>query len=855
MTAQNIADSIAQCHNRLTPIPFDRNICPRDNSFWEHLTDDEIMKVPPHVAVHAMRTSAQNGAQVISPRQIPSSYMLGRTNIDASQPFLHVAASEANANYVWPVPDKHPPLSSKMTEGRVVIKRGAPLSRRSPAKSSPITYATSKVSNPFHKAALKIKANVDFQNREDIRGDPDELAVAYARLWGQEDNFFTCLSTVTLAHLTDLQSHAITSDTAFARYLGPIQDRRVLTVAATASSTTAFGQDFAVDWNCMRVSAEAKYALSVTAEGYSLKELAIPNPIGSYSPDSRPPCAIVYHPNPGIAWCHGSLSFQVRCDTNTRRMKVPRVISTEMISNRGTVRVSDVLRLYDAAVRWTTTQTTGANFSANALAGSVTMISSATSRTLSTGRTSHKAVRQALMEALKSAPIDARRMLARSVAELVPVLDAISVSSTDQHVRFHCCEYLAKRFQTLDGSINAKIIQAAATRNEDPEYWFASLLRQMPRKFADLKTGGFGWTIMAMLMLTKPPNAKWMGYYKSLAAVGIEAMADIVTPMPSIPPTEEPELWDVIALRCSAVAHAKKDMYSSSYMGVANACFVMSSAYRTAGYDDLATLFRASGCLWAFRSRCAETVGVVIAAPGTIVPTHGHSVDCVLPHPLNSRRVIATTAPYVYYRALIKGMHNLGLLTEVDVPEAIIGRISDHVNAWPPILDVDDALTWENANVRGAIRGGHMIRYVLNPRRLATDMENFMEYAIEDAISAVKGAVTNLENNAAQRRNDAAARDLARREDANASAAAAAEILGLLPAATEAVVSNSSGWDLIFSIEETTATEIIEAYETGDIDAQEILESTYPGETEFLMRVARRYAIQRNQSSTANVLR
>lgn len=833
-------------------------MCPQDNTFWENLSDDEIMTIPPHVAVHAMRTAAQNGAQVVSPRQVPSPYMLGRTHRVASQPFLHSVACESDNRYVWPVPDGHPPVDPRYVEERVVTKRGAPLSRRSPAQSVPITYATSKISNPIHKALLKIKANVDFQNREDVRGDPEQLAKLYARAWGQADDFFGKLSTVTLAHLTDLRSHAISADSAFARYLGPIHDRRVVSVAVGPSNTSAFGPDFAVDWNCMRVCAEAKFTMTVNSEGYSLREVSIPMPIGTYPPTSRPLSSMVFHPNPGIAWCHGARTFQIRCTGDIPTARIPNVVSAELDMGARTADVRDVLRLYDAAVRWTTTQITGASVSENALAGSITLLSRAVSTTTSTGRTAAAAIRQILMEALNSAPIDAKRTLTRSIAAMSEVLRAYMRETTDRTVVLHCCKYLAVKFQTLDGSINVKMMQVALSRREDYERWFMTLLNMAPRTWrSELTMGGFGWTILAMYYTFVPPDNKWRGYASSIRSSGIEAMSDPRTPIPSIPPTDIPNITDVVALRCATVAKSKGDMYGSSYMGVANACFVLASAWYSMSYDDVGKLLKVSGALWTFRSRCAEDVRVVVVDQRTVVPVHARYADVDFGEPLGRKRVIATTAPYAHYSALVKGLKNIGLLADYSMPEALVGRVSDELAKFGNLIDVAEHLDFETVGVRNVLYYSPLLKYARDPTVLSKDLEQFLDYAIEDAAEATRSAIREMSANALQRERDARAaeeemrvnRDNARQAaDAIISASAAEE------AVAGEVADGATGWDYIYLADAAAAEEIMDAYETGDLDAIEILDGRYADENAFYTRVAARYRTGRTAATAANAL-
>lgn len=859
MSARRVVDSLGSCHNSLTPIPFDRQLCPTDNDFLSNLTDDQIMSMPPHVAVHAMRTAAQNGAQVVSPRQVPSSYMLGRTKLDASQPFLHAAACESQNSYQWPVPDGHAPISRFQTEDRVVTKRGMPLARRSPARSTPVTYATSDISNPIHKAALKIKANIDFQNREDVRGDPEELAKGYARVWGQPDDFFGSLSTVTLAHLADLRSHAISPDTAFARFLGPIHDRRVVSVAVSPSSTVAFGDDFAVDWTCMRVSAEAKYIMTAGSEGYSLRELAISAPIGTYPSGSRPACAIVFHPNPGVAWCHGSLTFQIRCTGNISREPVAALIAQELEYKAKTARAGDILRLYDAAVRWTLTQSTGVSVTSNALASSVSFMASATSKVLSIGRSAQASVREVLMESLKSAPVNARRTLARSISALRGILNVLADEDNDRSAMLYCCEYLAKRFQTLDGSINAKMLQVAISRRKNYEDWYATIKGQSPDEFKHISMGSYGWTVLSMYFLFVPPDKKWSNYAKSIQSVGIMAMQDVRTPLPSISPDDDPTLRDLLGLRCDTVARSKADMYGSSYLGVAKACYVLSAAWDNQDDGELADLMKIAGILWVFRARCAESVRVIIAEEGTEVPNNAVHLDTNLGPKLGNRRVIATIAPYTHYVALVKGLKNIGFLANEEIPERMIGKISDHVARWEPLIDdVDATLSLLSYEAQAELLSSQMIRYVNNLAYLAYDIEMFLVYAVNDANDGALDALRNLDLNARTRMADIAERQVAEEAALETDTPERTEPeIDIIEDAAPAFVAPSEdalGWDLVEILEETVAEDLMMAYDNEDEAAIVIMDSTYKKPEDFVMAVSERYKADRKASKVANAL-
>jgi hypothetical protein len=840
-------------------------MCPTNNDFLDELSDDDIMSIPPHILVHAMRTASQNGAQVVSPRQVPSAYTMGRAHNDASQPFLYTVGSEANSNFEWPVPDGHPPISAFMTEGRAVVKFGEPLARRTPASSEPVTYATSKISNPIHAAALKIKAVVDFQNREDIRGDPDELAVAYARLWGQPDDTFVTIGTVTMAHLTDLRKHAIATDTAFARYLGPIQDRRVISVAAGPTSPIAFGDAYSVDWTCMRVCVETKFALTASTEGYSLRELALPMAVGNYTADTRCTALMVYHPRTGVAWCHGERTFQVRVDGEMERAATPSVISVEMAKGNFRATVGDVMRAYRATVAWTLTAGRHDYSSTNVFQSAVNVVAHAMSSTRSVGRTSDKAIRAVMMDAFTSCSIHVRQLYIRAIAALTPVLRELALERAGEPITISCCKYLATRFQVLDGSVNASMTAAAHSRGEDSDDWYETLILRAPRALRDVKRGGYGWVVLAMYYMFKPPDEKWEGFVGAVCRVGIEAMGDVHTPLPSVEPENEQAMRDVVGLHCDAVARAKASMYGSAYMGVAKACFVLATAFHETDEDDLYYAFKVAGCFWVFRARCAESVRVNVVEPGTLVPIHGHHVDGSYGPGLGDKRVIATIAPYGHYRALVRGLHKLDVAQGVDYDVELVGRVSDAISGWGAYYDLEPAEYACGPDVYAAVVKSGMWRYLIDITRLGADIERFVSYAASDAHEAIRSIVDRWQVLERERRLDAW-----REVEALMSVAASGNTyhpgVSDVPdwgyaenRVADAImegrrVGESTGWDLIESLDPYEAEELMDRYAEDDMAAVGLLDDTYGDAHAFLMAVNASLLKTRKAATTANAL-
>jgi len=862
MAARSFAEEISRHSGDLTPIPFDRHMCPINNSFLENMTDQEILDVPPHVMIHALRTAAQSGAQVISPRQIPSSYMLGRTRNNASQPFLHMTGCESNNRFKWPVPDGHSPLNPTHLEDRTVVKHGNPLSKRSPATASPLTYASAHISNPIHKKILKAKANIDFQNREDVRGDPDALAVNYAKVWGQVDGTFARMGTVTLAHLTDLQRHAIAPDTAFARYLGPIHERRVITTAVGPSNSSAFGEFYGVDWTAMRVCADTKFALAVNTEGYSLREMALPFSVSEYSCDDRPTTMMVFHPKPGVAWCYAPNTFRVRPANLMKKARTPPVLRVELATNAGMAKVGDLMRVYTAAVTWTRTQEARVAETPNPLTSGMSVIARAVSRTSSVGKTVHKHARTVFMDALTTAPIDSRRMFGRTMSVLVKVVRAINDGNSQPHVVDSVARYVGKRFQLLDGSLNARMITGASSRGKNHEDSFCSFRSQAPRAFRDISCNSYGWSCLVARFVLHPPDDKWRKYAASLTAIGIQAMEDIMTPIPSIPSDDAADTRQIISVHCSTVARNKGDMYGSSYAGVARAAFALATVYDDYEIHELWRMFRISGFLWMFRSRCAETVKVHICDEDTPVPTHGAFRIHEFGEPLGRKKVVATIAPYIHFRALAKGLKRLGLLPDVDPDAELIGRVTDHITGWGTLWDYDMAVDWFGEYADEEVRESGVARYLIDIGDLARDVERFLSYAINDCINAASSVIRNVELN----------REAARRAALpapEAMADAARQAIGEVGAAIGAAFNNDvdniahddygtdemKGIDYLDTVDEDEAILILDEYTSDNAVAVALLEAPYADAQAFHNAFVQYIRESRAEPTALNALR
>jgi hypothetical protein len=729
---QDPANTIARNVGDYAVIPLPPELAPRDPDFMATLSDEEIWDMPAHVAVHLMRTSAQGGVQIISPRQIPSSAAVQKTSRDARQTFLHVTASEASQTRTWPEPEwvKRPPASWFAHEP--LAKDGEPLATRKPAKAAPVAFGVGDIANPFRRALAKINANVDFQRREDVRGDPDALAVAYARLWGMPDDFFGSGPVVTMAHLTGLREHAIMPDHAFARSLAPIQERRVVAVSVTTSDSGAFGPDRAFDWTSARVTAEAKFQLSVANERLSLVDVSI-SPmykVGSLGPGPRPSGILVYHPGKASVWCYSGDTFAIRpsAPEAIRRSKLVAVASENFTVGAHVVTSREIMRASTNAVHWVRTQASAVDLaSTDTMSTGMAAIYRAVASARSTARTAGAALRSWLYDAVMDAPRHASVKFQRAIST---VRQAVDVVGYDLWPDPDLAKDLAKSLVQLDASIAMRMHAVAAVRNEDADAWFTSLSRMLRDRGAGPGTHGWAW--MAVMFALNPPDEKWEGMVAALRAAASVSMRAGTIPLSGASYSSVEATYKLADVRAkTAVAHHKL-LYSASYDGVAQASIFLARLADRRRHRSMARALRANAYCWSFRSRVVRTLDVRI----TPVMEEYRGYSCVVEEDWMGGAVAYQTrlAPLKHYRAWKKGLDAMGSPLARNCQEEIPGlSISTAMQLTRPVVG---RLTFDDDVDLGRVAECDAFRYACAPERLGSETERFLEYAVTDARAA-----------------------------------------------------------------------------------------------------------------------
>jgi hypothetical protein len=853
MTSPDFIDDDAMAYvlrsvTRYDVIPLPADLAPTEGWNLDHVSDDDIMAIPAHVLVHLMRTAAQNGTQVVSPRQIPTSAMLSKVSRDTTAPFVHVAGSDASRGYRWPVPPGCKPPDEDDLEGEPCMKLGDKLVSRTPAKAEAIVKFDDHVPNPIHKAWIKARAAVDFQNANTVDGDGDGLARAYEKLFGCEEGDLTRDPGLTVNTVQSLLHHAIVTDNSLARQLAPVQARRVISVAVGPSAAQAFGANRAFDWTAARVSAETKFRLTCAVEGHSLVDVSTAGhaPVGEllFRPGSRGGNVLVYHPQLATSWTYGPSTFAIAprppdksSGTNggTGPGDPPNPWVTEVLLEGRRFASPVAGKLANrAAVSWVTTNVLAlkgaqTNRSADAFMPMATAVTRMVTGIRSVGKTPDRDVAREVYDALATCPAMTAVKMVAAIDTYIAVRHALGYSATAPPDDL---DALAARLVSVDQHMHTHICSAAAMRNEDPDAWFTAMKRQAPRAWRDLKPGTRGWARLAVRLLVMPTNSRWSKLLSALRAKASENLRMTVSEATAVSAVLPELSTEMLTAKAKAVAEHLAAPFSARYDGRALGITLMARVLDKAGKKQAATMCRAAAAGWTLRQHFTRSIH---ASVGTEPLEHARgrmsraTTRCV---PLGGKTlsVLASCNPARSYRAWYAKMCDLYGEGTVSCPDDVSGTaVSDCValirRASVSPMELDEAFEIMR-NVPPALR------YALLPTTLADDLDKTLKEVFEDVYAVVEAEIA-VQNRFATADKTVVTKAPPPSRVAPVPAAARAAGSNAFFASAEAAVTVKTGWYWLGKAEAEDAAGILEA---GPLlpDWEGLMAEAYSSADEFL---------------------
>jgi hypothetical protein len=739
-----LAENLALSLSEYSSIPVPADLAPDSPMNWDVLTDDQLMAIPPHMVVHMMRTAAQGGTQIVSPRQVPSTNIVKRTHQDSTSTFVHLAGSAASRGAAWPVPAGYAAPDLDDLDSEPLVKVGTALSRRRPTPADHLVVIGEQVASPIQRAWIKARAAVDLQARTGVSGDAEALSRAYERLFGAAEGSLMQDPGLVISSDSTFRSLALMTDNSMARQLAPIHARRVVSVSVGPSSASAFGPHRGFDWTCARVVAEAKFTLTVQNEGYSLVDVSV----GSVAqvgyllqhPMERSGAVIAYHPTPGVAWSCDPMTFSVHPDLSKSkpRFRVAEWVADELIRGAEFASPLASAAAYRATVDWTRTAELGHGGGlSDTLSGGVRWALEAALSTGVMGKDVSRQLRAEVYQAIAKADVPTG---AKTIRAIDTVRGVMRVCKRWLKVTEGVVLGLAGRLISMDAHINAHMNNAAVTRGSDPETWFARLVQQLPVSLRDVSPGTRGWGTLAVYFMLNPPDDKW----ESLTAAArfktkstMETISSVESVDEAIPSKNHHE---VMRVRAKSLSARVSDTYSASYDGAALGSVYCARMADAANLPKLAKLFRVNAAAWTFRMRYCRYIYTTIGPISDQVPENSLVWKSTSENLTNVSPTQVTTrvCPHTAYSWYVKRLKIILGGSNVRIPEELVaGKATDLIRRLNPVKP--DLLELGRTTV--AEKHWDVMdasRYAVSPSYFADKLEEGMLAAMEDSITVVR---------------------------------------------------------------------------------------------------------------------
>lgn len=699
-------------------IPMPPNLAPCGGNPLAALDDDTLLNMSPALIVHAQRTAASNGMQVVSPRAISLASMAARTNLPGRTSDMFLVGSHANRNLDWPVISD--PVPSHLFEDEPIDAYPAELAPRPKVISTGLMSATAGISDPITKAFLLGRALVDLQRRTDVAGSGQELSKLIASCWGLTEETFEDMAEASLAPVGELLRYAIRADDAYPVINAPVQARKCISVGANTTGRELYGEYAAIDWRRLRVLAESVYYQSIRIEGYTLGRMALAAPPGDPRAPPNRPGLIQMRPLPGTVWTHDPASFRLDIaggDPIRSAVRLPdRVLSAVQAFYDGArpialAAASGVsVSLIPSTVREVTSRT------AEGLVAGFHATLSAGASFGARGKTSAAAVRnfvyQCLSENTNLSAIRALWMVRymRETAVHFGISNLLD-NTTTRHV--------ASRLSDVTADLRIKLSVEANRRGASLDEWWDDLRSMLPSELAKLHEGSATWAIAIAHLLLHPTSDKWEKLTKAMAHVSHGALADMHVKdlrLPAVMGSRE-RVFDAAA----ATARSLGASYGAFYSAMYDVASILAAQMKRAGNVTAHSKILSAGLMWDIRAKCASTVGLHVddgtSETAGVVVRHGF-------------RFHITTAPYASYTrwmAHINSDRVASITAKRSFPHHVNGPIETAFSGRvEPLFPL---------NGQGSAR---LFRYAACPDRLAADIRKTLGEMLSDISKVVE---------------------------------------------------------------------------------------------------------------------
>jgi len=703
-------------HEYWMQVPLPPEHAPSNGNPLASLDDETLLTMSPALIVHVQRTSAMGGMQVVSPRAMSLSSMAARTEEPSRTSDMFLVGSNANKNLDWPVLSE--PIEPHLFPGEPIDAYPSELATRPKVVSTGLVSALGAIKDPVLKAFIIGRACVDLQRRSDVAGSADSLSRLLAGCWGIDQDQFDSMSEASLAPTGALLRYAIRADETYPVINAPVHARKVISVAANTAGRSLYGETAAIDWRRLRVLAESVYYMSVRTEGHTLYEMALRSPPGDPRASPVRPGILQFRPKPGTVWSYESATFRIDIEHEPLVVKAVDVPGRVAEAIRGYYDTARPLAIAsDAGVRLsmvTSSTAQPASATAEQVVAGYKSVLSASSAFSVRGRTSSAAVRDYLYQYMSTNnTLSVLRTLwmikfLRDTARDIGVPDLLDIVAT---------RHVATRLVDLITDMRMRLAVEAGRRGGTLDDWWADLTALLPNPIHSLEEGSASWAQAISHLLLHPPTSKWHGLTSAMAHASHASLASANLEGVRLP-TGFRSTARVHAAADATVRHLARS-YGAFYGAMFDATGILAAQMRRRGNFLASNQITAAGLMWDMRAKLAAT---------SRLDVESDKVSNIVASRRERYRI--SCAPHAAYFRWRDGMYSMRVSTHNKMriyPSHIAGRVSDVFRGKTEAL----------FGVAG-FQDSRLYRYVANPSRLSTDMENTLQMMIADVNHTVK---------------------------------------------------------------------------------------------------------------------
>jgi len=681
------------------------------------VSDEVLLTMCPSLIIQVQRAAASGGMQVISPRDTSLAASFSRTAHATRTTDMFLVGSIASRNTEWPTVDGNN-VTTKFADPAIDAYPSS-IAIRPRVRTTGVMSASSRLGDPVLTAYLTGRALVDLQRRTDVSGSSNAVASAIAASWGVSPEVFEADAEATIAPQGELLRYAIRADESYPMLNAPIDAKKCMSVGANTAGRQLYGEFAAIDWRRLRVGMEAVFYMTARVEGYNLAQLACDVPPGDPRASPLRAGILQFRPMPGSVWSYDPSTFRVDppgLATVRTAAPLPARVSDAAASFYQDARPLSIAARSGLPVNLIPTSSASVKtHTAEAIVTGYQVVLSSASTFSVRGRTAVAATRDYLYQALSEVHTIGSLMTLWTVRYLA---DTVQQMGLTYIADASLTKKLAARMAEYMSDVRIKLAAASSSKGEDLDTWWGYVSSMLPSDVRPKSEGTSAWAVASAHFLLHPYSHKWSGLRTALSHRAVEAMPNRRSRSIRLPS----ELRSAARVYEAACADARglAATYGAYYSASKDACDILAMRCYGAGMAELHARFTMAGMMWDIRAKTASSVRVH-RDDGTSAAA-GHYAGATGQYHI-------TTAPYAAYRRWFDAMASSRRVspavrrsyqahTEGHVSEMFTGKVV-------PIMPM------------AGIPPARLLRYVMDPSKLATDIEKTLKEMMTDIRSTL----------------------------------------------------------------------------------------------------------------------